>query len=685
MSTSQGKTEIDQLRRLASAGDTAGFAARLLPLLGDQFAYWFQEVKTQKLLSRFRNKGHIKTTRGLLLGAQGREHQFSEEQIQALAHHFDVCKFFQDLYDHIDAETAGLPCRVAHQEVFLRAVIRVLEIANYGFQRNVITSFITEQEITALQLSQRARQFRDLLDAGNIILNSNIARNGKQRDYKIGEGEIVKLFELAYQYDEVSQIFDTYAYQEVEIRLNRRSLIVKKNSRDAELASAVGSERTSDYDHARNALLSTMEADAQRECNKVEIHSPIKFIQFLSHLGQAAEERCRDYLRALRADLEYEVGGYFDLATCVSTKSGTFTVAELIGAWAVISSIAMLGQRWSDRLAVVINSGQGPRDADRRRIVLDVPVPELALNWVARILSKEANVSRGQARALIHQFSSEPAVGRIDLFYKPLVPISETILFPTAYIRSSRFDRNIFALIATESDLDQKRKGYLPVLSLKKDFVKAGFRALTDFTVRVNRQELTDLDIAAFKDDTLFLAQSKIVIEPDTTYDNWKVEQKLSRAAAQLQSCLEHLDAVREGLFERLGMKGTRERRVVPFICTNSRMFTERRFGGFPVVDLAYLRFVLSGARGAIIVTGSPRIGIGSGKAYIKGKYPTAQELGELLCHTVHAVMRRELAERYEMKKIGNWKIHVPMVGLKTPGEARIVVTDKEIPRKDQM
>lgn len=61
----------------------------------------------------------------------------------------------------------------------------------------------------------------------------------------------------------------------------------------------------------------------------------------------------------------------------------------------------------------------------------------------------------------------------MDLFYRPLVSISDRILFPRAYIRSSRFDRNIFLLIATESDLDQKRKGYLPVLSLRTDFLEA--------------------------------------------------------------------------------------------------------------------------------------------------------------------------------------------------------------------
>jgi len=136
----------------------------------------------------------------------------------------------------------------------------------------------------------------------------------------------------------------------------------------------------------------------------------------------------------------------------------------------------------------------------------------------------------------------------------------------------------------------------LPVKNLQDEFVEAGFQALTDFTIRINGQEVTDLDLAAFKDETLFLAQAKIVIEPDSLYDIWKAEGKLSRAAAQLDKCLQHLEAVREALFEQLGIKGTREKRVVPFIVTNSRHFTERRFGGYPVVDVPYVQFLL-GAR----------------------------------------------------------------------------------------
>ena len=76
-------------------------------------------------------------------------------------------------------------------------------------------------------------------------------------------------------------------------------------------------------------------------------------------------------------------------------------------------------------------------------------------------------------------------------------------------------------------------------------------------------------------------------------------------------------------------------------------------------------------------------MGTAPGKKYIKGRYPTAEELELLLQRTIHKVMEREMVERYEMKKISDRKIHVPMVGLKTPGEGHMLITDREIFEKD--
>lgn len=137
-------TETDQLRGLAFAGNTTAFAKQLFPLLQHDFSHWFHELKTQKLISQFRSASNIKAVRDHLLSLQHTEPLVPKDDTSALAHHFDICEFFQDLYDYIDAETVALSCRVAHPEVFLATVIRVLEIVNYGFQKNLTANVMAE-------------------------------------------------------------------------------------------------------------------------------------------------------------------------------------------------------------------------------------------------------------------------------------------------------------------------------------------------------------------------------------------------------------------------------------------------------------------------------------------------------------------------------------------------------------
>jgi len=127
-----------------------------------------------------------------------------------------------------------------------------------------------------------------------------IARAGHEQNFRISDAEISKLFELAYQYDEVRQVFDIYTYQDATCRLNRRSLILKKTSREAERAAAVGAERTSDFDQTRFSLLNMLEVKVQRECLRVLVDSSVTFFDFLVKLDQAAQDEARVYFTPLR-------------------------------------------------------------------------------------------------------------------------------------------------------------------------------------------------------------------------------------------------------------------------------------------------------------------------------------------------------------------------------------------------
>lgn len=674
---------VNELRRLAIACDSESTAARLRPLLQSDFVLWFRILKEQKLVSQFRSVAGIRELRSRLLGPEARL-GFSTSQSTELTHHFDVCEFFQEIFAQIDAEAAAVPCCVAHPESLARAVVRMAEVANYALQRNLVPDIKSvPQRITTLQMSQIQRRFRDLLDTGDIILNSRVARNGTDRGHAIVDADLSELVRLALLYDEMRQALDHYTYGRAEVRINRRSLVVGRAERGADLASAVGSERTTDYDQLRVTLLTTLEIRVEKECRSIPVDGSVTFLGFLRKVGEgSAGDEARAFGRAFVTDLELELADFLDTATSVTTKSGTFTVGELIRAWAFLVSIAMLGQRWNERRADVGESGAAATNRKERETarIRDIPVPELKRRWLVRILSREAGLSLKQSRSLMDQFISRPAVGRIDLFYKPLLLLSdEVVLLPSPYIRGSRFERNLFALIATETDLDQKKKGYLPIARLQEGFKEAGFYALANFSVQIEHRELTDIDLVAFKDGILFLGQCKILIEPDTLYDGWKCERKLQFAGEQLNTCLGYLDKVRAALFERLGLRGQREERVVPFIITNTRQFTERSFCGHPVVDIPYLRFVLGGARGSIIATGPDGIGIAPGRSYIKGDKPNAAELATLLTRTFHRVREREVTCGHVMRKIGNRKVHLPTMTIRTAGDSHFLITDQEI------
>jgi hypothetical protein len=679
LGTVMGKgSTSEQLRQLCGfvgSRDISKFAAQVRPLLEADFNYWFKVLKEQKLLNKFRRGGDIEELRGLL-GPPLRSTLTTAENTK-LEHHFEVGIFMQEVFAQIDRETDALPCSGTHPEILARAVLRMIEVANYGFQKNAVSNLKQSSRITALQLANMNRRLRDVLDTGNVIINAHVSRTGTSMDYTVTDADLNELVRLALLFDEMRQVFDLYTYQNVEISINRRSLVLRRTDHETNLAAAVGAERSTDNDHIRGTFLSKLEMQVRDDCHTIAAGSTGSFFKFLGAVADStAISSARDFFQAFMNDLRSEVDEFFDLSTNLQTSSGKFTVEELIRAWAFFVTLAMLGQQWNESRAKIVPTNTAKGTKKKEWMIREVPVPELHRNWLIRLLAREANLSRQQSRCLINQFTSEFTAGRIDLFYKPLLALRDNVmLLPTPYIRGSRFERNLFTLIATETELDQKKKGYLPVLELQNRFKEGGFRSLSNYRVQINHREITDIDLVAFKDGILFLGQCKIVIEPDTVYDAWKIEQKLDLAATQLDTCVAHLGQVRETLFERFGLKGMKEDRVVPFILTNTRQFTERRFRGHQVVDIPYLRFLLAGARPGIIAAGRGKLEFGSGRSYIKGEFPTGAELANLLVATLHKVQKREITYRHVMKKIGDRKVHIPMMAMRTAGNSYMIVT----------
>jgi len=67
------------------------------------------------------------------------------------------------------------------------------------------------------------------------------------------------------------------------------------------------------------------------------------------------------------------------------------------------------------------------------------------------------------------------------------------------------------------------------------------------------------------------------------------------------------------------------------------------------------------------------------GRSYIGGETPTGEEFAALLEKAIHKVKEREMTYRYVMRKVGNRKVHVPLMGMLTAGDGHMVITRNEI------
>ena len=255
---------------------------------------------------------------------------------------------------------------------------------------------------------------------------------------------------------------------------------------------------------------------------------------------------------------------------------------------------------------------------------------------------------------------------RVDLFLKPLLPVaSGTLALATAYIETSRMNRNILTIAIREANLDQSRKGTIQVEEVCETFRSAKFAALSNYAVILEGVPKTDIDIAAYKDGILFLGQAKVVIHPDTAHEHRAVRNKLVSAARQMKRCLDHLDSYKADLLHRLGAPSIRTRGIVAFVTTNVWDYTGVEVGGLPVVDFSYLSLLLTG--GAISLVREDVDGSLSALSsrVIKGKRPTANELRV----RIESPLARYMFERPEGSKLGlieiaGHKVHLPTRGV---------------------
>jgi hypothetical protein len=654
---------IDQLRVAASSGEVQAFGEIAVQVLVRDPVRWMQTIRIQRLVERFRNAGGIRQLQNILSDPKSTPGLDANTRTQIL-HHIDICEFMQEVFATIDAQTQlATPAGLSQRGLYL-SVIRMLEVAHWAFQENA--NRIISRNLKSLPNSQELasweRRIRDAMDVGLIILNSPLGKANDNGEGTITDPELNRLVELAYQYEEMRQSIDLYTYRGGTANIKRKSIVFKHADPEADAAGAVAAERIGDQDRTRQTLLLNFEVELRKALSSGPKGQ--RFVDFLSK--NDALSHAPRFIRARSGDYFHEISRYFEIESPVTTKCGTFSIRDLARGWAFLAFLAVAGQEW--------NRGR-PETEFRAN-----PIVRLPQGYMTLLLSRQLGVGHRKARSILEQFTTVPGRGRVDLFYKPLVQLDrKELIIATPFVFSSRFERNIFTIIVTESELDQKKKGFLPIRSLSDSFSTAGYLSTTDYNVRAQKIVVTDIDLVAFRKGYLFLGQAKIVIEPDSSYDHWKAEEKLRHAATQLRECIDHIDDIKIDLLKKLGATADIVK-VVPFIITNTRQFTERRFSGYPVIDVPYLNFLLHGATGTVI---QPQPGpplVASWKSFINGDFPTEEELDRLIHATIHRVQERGVIYKHELRKIGDRKIHLPMMRLKSSGVESIAVLRDEEP-----
>src|SRR5260370_40723809 len=274
----------------------------------------------------------------------------------------------------------------------------------------------------------------------------------------------------------------------------------------------------------------------------------------------------------MRRILRREVEELINLNFLLHPSSGIFRADELLEFWAFLFQVATCASLW--------------RSACRKG-----SAPVLSRAKLCSLAVASLACTPNRADSLLSQFLLEPAARNQDPFFRPLVMLNDSsCLVASTFIETGRFARNIFTIASREGRVNFSPKGLKPLQELRGLFADAGYRVVINFPVGDSRGVATDVDIAAANDGYLFVGQTKVLIHPDSAYDEWKVLENLKRAAQQLSRSINHIQSLRHRLGAAEG-----DLQLVPFLLTNVWHYTGSTVSGFKVVDFSYLENILTG------------------------------------------------------------------------------------------
>ena len=634
---------FDQLRN-AAGGEPSEFAKLLQRQLTTDFDDTFDCVKVQKLLLKRRSTAWIS-------GLQKEMDDWLEhaplkgKQKARVRRHISVCAAIQEVLEAIDKSAAALRIWQASTEDLLRSIFAWVENRRYEEDDRVKTKVPSGGALGALrQMELSEKALRSSCDYVTRVLNQ-VSHLGLRQigTANLTPSDIQDALVVAALADLVLHVLDCYTYKNFRVSIGAKRLELhglKSEFEEAQRWSSLrgGSRRLVDVRASPlkiegiERLAEGLSCDSESFADFLESDAGMKIFQ-------ALQPHRSEQVRMFKRD----VGDLIDLDFVLRTRAGAFRTDELLECWSLLYQVAVCAYIW-------------------RKVFRRSQLPVLPLSRLSFLIRSSVGGSLEQSERLVSQFLLNPAERNQDPFFRPLIKLNEVeCAVAGTFIETGRFSRNIFTIAIREGRVDFSAKGLKPLRGLQREFLNAGYQALLNVPLATPEGPVTDVDIAAAKDGFLFLGQTKVLIQPDTAYDSWKVLENLRKAAGQLRRSLLHTAV----LAERFGL-GKGDFLVVPFLLTNVWDFTGATVEGFKVVDFSYLSLVLTGGEmWNVRFEPTPTREI---HKLIDGRYPSGAELSRLLLRPIHeAMFQRPELQRFSFS-VGEWTITVPIDVSKAPG-----------------
>ncbi len=638
------------LKRLSDAarGEPPEFAQSLQGLLVTNFEESFYYLKTQKLLLRRRSSDWISRLEAAMRNWVASAPLKGKQKAQ-VARHIAVCAAIQELFEIIDKEASSLRIWQAPTKDLLRALFASIEeLSSKQRARQPKQETWTIDGLAGPKYSELSHaELRTRCDYVTRIVNQISLIGVKElSEVQLSPKDIEDAMRIADLEESVLHILDCYTYKNFRVFVQPKHLQMYglKSQLEQSLTWShlrLRSREMLDGQGLAHAILETEELARSLRCG------PESFSGFLeSDDGVRTLRASQPVRKELSRKLRRDMTDLIDLDLVLRTRSGAFRAAELIECWSVLFQIAMCAQTWCRVL--------------KKDSVAVLPITQIS-SLIARLLGCDTELGE----RLVSQFSLDPSERNQDPFFRPLIKLdARECLIASAFIETGRFSRNLFTIAVREGRVDFSPKGLKPLKGVYKEFLDAGFRALLNFPILAPEGTVTDVDIAAAKNGFLFIGQTKVLIDPDTHYDDWKALDNLRKAAGQLRRSLPYISLVRDRLELVEG-----EFLTVPFILTNVWGFTGAVVEGFKVIDFSYLSMLLTG--GEIWNVQFGPVPSREVRKLIKGKYPTGEELSRLLLKPWHETMFRKPKLETDSFTIGDWTVTVPIDLDKLPAGRR--------------